>query len=162
MAKGAGFVTYGIKEIEQVLAGLPDKFGQKVVEEVLVKSSKILVNQIKQNASHSDVTGNLRKSIGIIKSKEAGLTKRITIGPRRHGPYKGYHAHLLEYGTVTRRAEKAKVLAGHGIFFGKQVEGVTAQPFMRPAYDACIGNVQDEIAKEFRSILESGFKKVFK
>lgn len=160
MAKG--FEIRGIKEIEQVLAGLPGKFGNEVVEKVLNNGAKPLVKKTKENASHHDVTGNLSKSLGTIKNKKEGQTNSITFGPRRNRPFKGHHAHFLEYGTAPRKAQSGKVLAGGGKFFGKEVAGVTATPFLRPAYDATIGQVQNEIANEFRSILQSGFRKVFK
>jgi HK97 gp10 family phage protein len=160
MAKG--FEIKGIKEIEQVLAGLPGKFGNEVVEKVLNEGAKPLIKQAKENASHSDVTGNLSKAIGSIKNKKEGQTNSITVGPRRNRPHKGHHAHLIEYGTAPRKVQSKKVLAGGGKFFGKTVAGVTANPFLRPAYDAKIGDVQNEIVNEFRSILQSGFRKVFK
>ena len=160
MAKG--FEIKGINEIKDVLAGLPDKFGNKVVEDVLNKAAKPLIREAKQNASHSDVTGNLSKSIGAIKNKQEGQTVGITVGPRRSKGYKGHHAHLVEYGTAPRQVKKKQVLAGNGKFWGKSVASSPAQPFLRPAYDSKIDTVQNEIKKEFQSILQSGFKNVFK
>jgi HK97 gp10 family phage protein len=51
-----------------------------------------------QKNIHS-VTGNLSKSIGIVISRDELVA---IVGARVRGGYKGYHAHLVENGTIER------------------------------------------------------------
>lgn len=151
----------GVEEIEKVLAGLPGKFGEQVVLKVLRKSAKPLINEAKQRAPKDD--GDLQKSIGTISGRGGGKGKQIYVGPKRGGGFKGYHAHLVEYGTAPRKLDKP-----HVVTIGGRTVTIThtgtmpAKPFMRPAFDTKIDEVQEVIATEFRSILQSGFKGVFK
>ena len=76
-----------------------------------------------------DNTGNLRNSIGFINRSSRGkYPSTRLIGARVYGGFKGYHAHLLEYGTV-KREYKSKNNKSH--YTGSS----PAKPFMRPAYD---------------------------
>jgi hypothetical protein len=77
-----------------------------------------------------DDTGNLRNSIGFINRSSRGkYPSTRLIGARVYGGFKGYHAHLLEYGTV-KREYKSK-FSGKSHYTGSG----PAKPFMRPAYD---------------------------
>jgi HK97 gp10 family phage protein len=156
-----GFRMEGVDDIEKVLAGLPGRFGEKVVTKTLRKSAKPLIAEAKQNAPEHK--GNLKKSIGAINGRGGGKGSQIYVGPRRGGSFKGYHAHLVEYGTAPRKLATPHLAT----ILGKTVlithtGSMPAHPFLRPAYDAKIGEVQEVIKQEFRSILESGFRNVFK
>lgn len=75
----------------------------------------------KQTAAFIDKTGNLRRSIGMRKSKfiDGGYIVKAT--GRNRSDDKGYHAGLVEFGH-------AKVL------WGRRTNGrVPPHPFMRPA-----------------------------
>lgn len=155
-----GFKFQGNKDIEAVLAAIQGKFGEQVVLKTLRKAAKPLINEAKQKAPKDD--GDLQKSIGYINGRGSGKGQQIYVGPRR-GLYNGYHAHLVEYGTGMRKLSEPRIVTINGRTVTITHTGsMPAQPFMRPAYDAKIGEVQDEIAKEFRSILDSNFKGVFK
>jgi HK97 gp10 family phage protein len=159
MAKG--FEFKGHKEIEDVLAALPQKFGAKVLNDTLKKSAKPLIEEAKNLVKKK--SGELAKSIGSIPGRGKARGQQISVGPRRGGRYKGYHAHLVEYGTAMRKLDKPRLVTLNGKTVTITHTGsMPARPFMRPAYDAKIGAVQEEIKKEFRSILDSGFEKVFK
>ena len=159
MAKG--FEMKGVNEIEKVLAGLPGKFGEQTVLKTLRKSAKPLIQEAKRRAPKDD--GDLQKSIGTISGRGGGKGKQIYVGPKRGGNFKGYHAHLVEYGTAMRKlAKPTLVKIGGKMVTITHTGSMPAQPFMRPAYDTKIDEVQEVIRTEFRSILESGFKGVFK
>ncbi|WP_460501456.1 HK97 gp10 family phage protein, partial [Hymenobacter agri] len=97
MANKSGFTLKGIEGLDQVLAGFDSKFGAQQLDKMLRKAATPLVREAKRLSSNADVTGDTTKSIGIVANRKAGS---ITVGPRRGNGFKGYHAHLLEYGTA--------------------------------------------------------------
>lgn len=79
-------------------------------------------------------TGNLRESIGFIQRDKSGYGKPMRlIGARVYGPYKGYHAHLIEEGTADRSKERKKSTTATGAKYAPNVG--PARPFMRPAFE---------------------------
>ena len=79
-------------------------------------------------------TGNLRESIGFIQRDKSGYGKAMRlIGARVYGPYKGYHAHLIEEGTADRSKERKKTVTATGDKYAPNVG--PARPFMRPAFE---------------------------
>lgn len=80
-------------------------------------------------------TGNLRNSIGFIERDNRGKGRAFRlIGARVYGPYKGFHAHLIEEGTADRTPMRKKKTTASGEKHGKNIG--PARPFMRPAFDA--------------------------
>lgn len=77
-------------------------------------------------------TGTLRSSIqGKVTSKRTGIIEiELTVGGRGEAPYWAF----VEYGTGRRGARSRQVEPGtpDGWVYG-QINGQTAQPFMRPA-----------------------------
>lgn len=79
-------------------------------------------------------TGNLRESIGFIQRDKSGYGKPMRlIGARIYGPYKGYHAHLIEEGTADRSKERKKSTTATGAKYAPNIG--PARPFMRPAFE---------------------------
>ena len=163
MANRSGVTFKGIEELGQVLAGFNDKFGAQVLDKILRKAAGPLVREAKRLSSNADVTGDTTKSIGIVANRR---NNSITVGPRRGNGFKGYHAHLLEYGTAPHLI-KAKAAGGllrwaNGAATQVQHPGSAAQPFMRPAVDATGAAMVESIKDQCREIIESGFKSVYK
>ena len=80
-------------------------------------------------------TGNLRNSIGFIERDNRGKGRAFRlIGARVYGPYKGFHAHLIEEGTADRTPSRKKKVSATGEKYGKNIG--PAKPFMRPAFEA--------------------------
>jgi HK97 gp10 family phage protein len=158
-----GFELEGFAELEQVLAGLPGKLGDQTVDKILRKAAQPYLKRAKELSSNQDVTGDTTKSLGIIANRK---TNSITVGPRRGGQYKGYVAHILEYGAAPHRiaAKAAGGLLSFAGTFTQEVNhpGIAAQPFLRPAFDATQGQMQQSIKDQAREIIESEFKSVFK
>lgn len=92
--------TYGFKSLEELFNNLSDKKDQKrILIDAFKRSTKVTADYAKSYARKK--TGNLRKSIGVVTipgNKEIG----VYVGARIKGGYKGYHGHILEYGTVAR------------------------------------------------------------
>jgi HK97 gp10 family phage protein len=158
-----GFELEGFAELEQVLAGLPGKLGDQTVDKILRKAAQPYLKRAKELSSNQDVTGDTTKSLGIIANRK---TNSITVGPRRGGQYKGYVAHILEYGAAPHRiaAKAAGGLLSFAGTFTQEVNhpGIAAQPFLRPAFDATKDQVQQRIKDQCREIITSEFKAVFK
>lgn len=158
-----GFQLDGFDQLSEVLAGLPGKLGEQVVDKILRKAAQPMLRKAKELSSNADVTGDTTKSIGILANRKANSIK---LGPRRGGGFKGYTAHLLEYGTAPHII-RAKAAGGLLHFAGTYVAevhhpGMAAQPFMRPAFDATHGAVVQSIKDQCAEIIASGFKSVFK
>lgn len=125
----------GINEIDAVLKGLPDQVNNKVMQAANVYAAKPLIEKAKLLAPEGP-TGSLVDSIGAIKSPSASSTQgvgQIQVGPRRRGGYKGFHGHLVEYGTKTRSTRTSNANRGR----------MTANPFMEKAFD----QTKDEVLK---------------
>jgi HK97 gp10 family phage protein len=158
-----GFQPQGFDALNEVLAGLPGKFGAQTVDKILRKAAQPYLKKAKELSSNQDVTGDTTKSLGIIANRK---TNSITVGPRRGGQYKGYVAHILEYGAAPHRIA-AKAAGGLLSFAGTLTHevnhpGIAAQPFLRPAFDATHQQVVDSVKQQCAEIIESGFKSVFK
>lgn len=137
MANGANISITGVKEIDDVFKGLPLQFQDKVLQSANLKSAKPLVEKAKLLAPEGpsgflvDSIGAIRGSFNQVRSlqREVG---QVVVGPRRGGRYKGWHAHLVEYGTRSRvtkgRGRKRKYRnASRGT--------MPKKPFMEPAFN---------------------------
>jgi hypothetical protein len=148
----------GLKEIDDLLKGLPRQLQHRVLQAAHADAAKPLINSVESKVPVK--TGNLRRSIGAIKpsihkTTEIGLIK---IGPRRGGNNKGYHGHLIEYGHKIVR--KKRVL---GLFSYKKTLGfVKGKPFMQPAFNATKGIIEDRIADSIGKKLISFMKRTIK
>jgi HK97 gp10 family phage protein len=140
----------GIKEIDDLLKGLPKQLTHRVLQAAHADAAKPLINAAQAYAPYR--TGKLERSIGAIKpsihkATEIGIVK---VGPRRGGSYKGYHGHLIEYGhrIVTRK--------------GKTVGRTSPKPFMEPAFNVTKAkveaNIADSIAKKLLGYMRRTIK----
>lgn len=119
----------GYKEIDRVLKGLPLQLSDKVLQSAGAKAAKPLVVK-EQLLAPEGPTGTLIDSIGIVKGGFSNFSAgnrelgQVTVGPRRKGRSRAYHAHLVEFGTRRRKTRKG---ANRGV--------MPAHPFVRPAFD---------------------------
>lgn len=136
----------GVKEIDQVLKGLPLQIQDRVLKNVHADSAKPVVQAAKSLAPVK--TGNLRDSIGvervsIKRTNEIGL---VQVGPLRGGGKKGYHGHLIEFGKTNRDGSKT-----------------TPQPFMEPAFNSTHTEVEnrikDSLGRKILAFMRSTIKK---
>ena len=158
-----GFQLEGFEALNEVLAGLPGRFGDQQVDKILRKAAGPYLKKAKELSSNADVTGDTTKSLGIIANRK---NNSITVGPRRGGQYKGYVAHILEYGAAPHRIA-AKATGGMLSFAGTYAHevnhpGIAPQPFLRPAFDATSGQIVQSVKDQCAEIIATGFKSVFK
>ena len=123
----------GQEEIDKVLRGLPKQVNHKILQAAHTSAAKVLVEAEKLSAPEGP-TGNLVDSIGVIKTPigRAGALGEINVGPRR-GRYKGYAAHLVEYGTRRRN------------FKGANRGVMPKRPFAQPSWERTKGRVVNGI-----------------
>lgn len=139
----------GIEEIAQVLSALPGRLGPQVILKTLRKAAKPIVAEAKSRAPRDK--GDLIRSIGVINGRGQGKGQSVYVGPRRGGSFKGYAGHLVEYGTGPRTMKD-----------GGSSGSMPAQPFMRPAADSKTPLAIESIKLDLKTLIESGFKGVFK
>jgi hypothetical protein len=147
----------GVKEIDRVLKLMPKQLTHKVLQTAHAAAGKHTVNAAKLLAPEGP-TGRLIDSIGVVKSPigRANSLGEIYIGPRR-GRYKGFAAHLVEYGTVNRR------LKGWGKYRRGTKRGrMPARPFMDPAWNRTKGRVIGSINQEVGRVLINFMRRTIK
>jgi len=109
-----------------------------VIDSLLKEVAQVVRDDAKQTAAFIDKTGNLRKSIGMRRSKfiDGGYIVKAS-GRNRDTDSeggKGFHAWLVEFGHV-------KVL------WGRRTGGrVAPRPFMRPALEKGISHAATKIS----------------
>lgn len=141
----------GVKEIDDVLKGLPLQVNHKVTQQAHTSASKVLIDTAKLTAPEGP-TGNVVDSLGVYKYPfaKANALGLIDAGPRR-GRYKGNAAHLTEYGTKARYNKS-------GAFRG----AVAAQHWMEEAWERTKDNVESSISRFLGATLYRFMKRTIK
>lgn len=148
----------GQKEIDDVLSKLPLALTHTILSNAHAAAAKPLVLK-EQLTAPEGPTGNLIDSIGVEKatSKKASQIGLVTVGPRRRGQYKGYAAHLVEYGTKERK------LLGRGKYKAGTSRGLMpADPFIKPSFDSTKKTVEGNIAQSIAKVLLRTMKRYIK
>lgn len=79
---------------------LGNVFSRKVVMRTLSKAAQIYIREIRKNIASHRKTGNLHKSIGIIRgSKRFAPALIVAVKMGRKRKYDGYYGYFLEKGT---------------------------------------------------------------
>lgn len=144
----------GDKQLDRMFKQLPKSLTSKVIRGALRESSKPMVKHAKSKLrTDNRKTGNLYRSIGVVNDKSRQYKGSVRVGARMKKNSKnmlGFHAHWIEFGTAPRSPKDHKTLKFESdgkIMFPKKVKGVTAQPFLRPAYKATHKKVTDEFGE---------------
>jgi HK97 gp10 family phage protein len=133
----------GVREIDKVLKELPKQMTHAILGSAHVAAAKPLVEKAKLTAPEGP-TGNLVDSIGAVKTsiKRADAIGQVFVGPRRKGRYKGYHGHMVEFGTKRRKTKKG---ANRGV--------MPAKPFMKPSFESTKNEVERQIATQIGRVV---------
>lgn len=125
----------GVKEIDRTFRNLPKELSHQIMGAAHLAASKPLVEKEKLLAPEGP-DGYLVDSIGAMKTsfKKADAVGEVIVGPRRKSPYKGFHGHLVEFGTRQRRNKKG---ANRGV--------MPAHPFAEPAFNQTKQVVEENI-----------------
>jgi HK97 gp10 family phage protein len=146
----------------QKLTRMASNLDKKEVEPLLLDAAVTVADEMRRNAPVGP-TGNLKRSVVAKLLPSRGFQMRGAFaGVAREK--KGYHVHLVEYGTQdARQPKKKKVLAskalmgiGWGQVFGTKVGRMPAKPFLRPAVDTKGRQVLPDIEKKLWNLLIKG------
>lgn len=156
LSKFANITLVGVKEIDQVLIALPSELSHKVFSQANALAARPLVEKEKLLAPEGP-KGNLVDSIGAqkINFKRADELGRVDVGPRR-GRYKGYAAHLEEFGTKDRK------ILGKGKYKTGDRGRMPKRPFARPAFELTKDIIQKSIANSISIVLLRTMRKYIK
>ena len=117
--------TKGVEKLLKSLKQFPQNIQKNIINGAIRAGAKVIADEVKKNTPTD--TGNLKKSIGIIKRRSKDKTKvRFSVTPRKGGKNDGFYGHMIEFGTSK----------------------MAAQPFMRPAFESQ-DNQSIEAAKEY-------------
>ena len=129
-------VAVDIKDLVKELKALPQKVQDKVVEGAVRHAARPLVVEARRLVPVR--TGNLKKSIGVTKSRQKKPHLIVfNVSPRTNGKYDGWYGLFVELGT--RRA------APH--------------PYLRPAFEAKAGECIEAFVKYMRKRLDKELAK---
>ncbi len=136
----------GLKEIDDVIKGLPLQLQDRVLKTAHADAAKIGVQRAKELAPKGK-TGNLIQSIGVerVSMKRTNEVGLVQYGPRKRGGYKGFHGHLIEYGKTNRDGTKTE-----------------ADPFMEPSFNQTKGQIEKNISDSLGKKLSSFMKRTIK
>lgn len=143
----------GHQQIDQVFRGLPNVLQDKVMQDAHAKAVKLTVDRAKLIAPEGP-TGNLVDSIGVVRARGKGRTEMglVYAGPRRRGKSRGYHGHLVEYGTKPRQNKRG---ANRGV--------MPAKPFMAPAWEmtkqAVLRAIPPELGRKLNAFMKRTIRK---
>lgn len=102
--------------------------------------------------------GSIGNDIAVETTSKTKRNVRVDVGPGK----KAFYARFLEYGTSghTVTARNAKAVKTYGAAAGEyfksvEVGGVSARPFMRPAFDGHSDDAQSEMRKKAKQVVET-------
>lgn len=140
-----------MQQLQAKMNNLKDISKHKIVGSAIYKASLPMEQAQKSilNSKTQKKTGRLDESIGRIRVPISKATDvgQVRIGPRVGGKYKGYHGHLIEFGTKERYTKSGK-------YTGKGPK----LPYIQPAYVREINNVRDQIVGNMQRILNRWVK----
>lgn len=141
----------GLKEIDDVLKGLPLQLSHKVLQAAHTDAAKPMVEREKLIAPEGP-TGKLIDSIGVVKPPFAKSTTigEVIIGPRR-GRFGGNVGHLVEFGTRKRQIKS-----------GANRGRMPKKPFAEPAFiqtnEQVLSRIQLSLGKKLYAFMKKTIK----
>ncbi len=161
---GVKIYVTGVDQIDNVLKGMPRQLTDKVLQTANAAAAKPLITRAQLMAPEGP-NGYVVDSIGVVKTgfnQVASLQRgvgAISVGPRRGGSYKGWHAHLIEFGTKGRYTlGKGRIRKVVNAFRGI----MKARPFMQPAFEATknvvLASINTEIGKKLNAFMKKTIK----
>ena len=159
MADAVNFRIDGIDDLKRQIEKITREMGPDNVEKVNYDAADIITREVQSRAPQGP-TGNLKSSPVTKKLKREYYghpARAIAAIDRKKAP----HAHLVEYGTSSRREVKDKQVlydSKTGKFFGKSVGPMTARPFFRPAVDAKYNEAFDFLKNGLGDLIDRGVR----
>jgi len=157
----------GIKEVDAKMRTLPLALQHKIMLSVHHEAAKPMVDNIRNNTPVSTkgrmlrgkwiTPGGLEKSIGSVSigtPARTGEIGAVAVGARINSGYKGYHAHLVEFGTKGRKPG-----GWYAKFKNPHKTIMPAHPFIEPAFERTKAKVAARIAQAVVDKMYSHFRR---
>lgn len=149
----------GLKALQSQLKQVPERIKRNELYRILrnvtgpvEKAMRDEVTKIEMaaQAAGRETTGNLYDAIGRIRGKSKEYLN-IQVAPRVKGNYKGYHAHLVNFGTKVRKTRK-----------GYNRGAARENNFAQRAFDRTLNMVRPEFEAQVAKSTERLLKKEIK
>jgi HK97 gp10 family phage protein len=142
--------TYGFDALEKTFENFQYKDKRAIFLSAYRKATKPMVEQARQNAPMSTgrTAGTLKKSMGMVPMQDR---IGVWVGARVTGGSKGFHAHLVENGTVERFYRTKKGVQHRT---GKMNPNAGYARFFQKAFDATQKEALDTITEEWYKAIE--------
>lgn len=142
---------------DEELARALVQMGEEVIAEIegiAMEAAEPLLQEIKANAPRD--SGDMANSIDLFKLKPKGnLTAVVAVGPKKDFYYWLFNEMGAQSHEIPRPKAKGLVKRIKNAVKGKlKHPGVTAKPFIRPAYDKLEEQILDDITAGINEILE--------
>lgn len=141
----------GTDEIIKRLEDLGKK-AKSVEEPALIKGGEVILSEAKNNLSKSAKrdTGNLENGLKISKIKGVAGKRYILVGFEKGDTSEIFYAKFIEWGAAPH-----KIKINRGRYGGRVVNhpGISAKPFLGPAYESKKELAQQIIKNEFKKAL---------
>lgn len=154
--QGAWVEIEGLKQLQSQLKQVPEKIKRnelyRILRNVTVPVEKAMKSEVSKieadaHAAGRETTGNLFDAIGKIRGKSKEYLN-IQVAPRARGNYKGWHAHLVNFGTKTRSTKKGKNRgAARENNFAQRAFDRTLNS-VRPDFEAQVANSTERLLKQ--------------
>ncbi len=148
-------ITYeqtGLKDLRDNLKRVSTEAKGKIMRGTMTKAAKIHVLKAKSTlASKSWNTGRLHEAINtrsFVGTKARPFAAVAGLQSRRSRGYKGFHWHLVEFGTSERKWEN-----------GKSTGAMKAEPFIRPAFRNSANQSVELIRKTMARRIKAAIKR---
>ena len=143
----------GMKELDIKLKGLSLTLSHRMVGSAIFKAAKPMEDTAKSLINVK--TGNLRNSIGRVRTplRKANTIGEVKVGPRVGGKYKGYHGHLVEFGTKNRPPG-----GWYARFPNAHTTSSKPHPFMVPAERMTGAKVIGDVGRNLYQIIQRYIK----
>lgn len=149
------FEIKGVAEAIQVLNQFPGAVQKKMIRPALKAAARPIVTAAKNNAPSR--TGALKNQIEAFFVRSKGNSEiSIAVAPRfskyRNGKSNYYYGVFIHEGTKERKPKNAKVLVSqYGTVYGRHTKGLTANPFLRKAWQSAGDGVETNFINELVS-----------
>lgn len=143
----------GLRELDTLLAGLPDKLRANILRGALNAAGKEIAEEARRLAPVQ--TGTLRDSIRVSTRLVRGTTNveaKVKVGGKQKGKRSAFYARFIEFGTAAHiirgRNGPLKFNGTHTLEVAHP--GVKKKPFMRPALDARLPSALEAFRERLR------------
>tara|TARA_R110000822_G_scaffold15064_2_gene52436 strand:+ start:360 stop:818 length:459 start_codon:yes stop_codon:yes gene_type:complete len=146
------YEVQGLEQFERIMKGLSEKMRRAEMFNLIRKVAGPVEKAAKQEAAQIESqawsqygrinSGNLEESIGRIRGKSKEFLN-VQVAPRAKGRFKGFHAQLVQFGTDGRTNKK-----------GQNRGKMTANPFMKRAFDKTLNGLRGDFEKQVAKKIE--------